>query len=62
MAERLAKEGYFVYAGARKDKDLAELGAIENIRAVRLNVTSWLRCWIRRSRRTELRGPRPGTR
>jgi len=40
MAERLAKEGYFVYAGARKDKDLAELDAIENIRAVRLDVTS----------------------
>jgi NAD(P)-dependent dehydrogenase (short-subunit alcohol dehydrogenase family) len=34
MAERLAKEGYFVYAGARKDKDLAELDALENIKAV----------------------------
>lgn len=40
MAERLASEGYFVYAGARKDKDLAELDAIENIKAVRLDVTS----------------------
>ena len=40
MAERLAKEGYFVFAGARKDKDLAGLDAIENIRAVRLDVTS----------------------
>ncbi len=40
MAERLVKEGYFVYAGARKDKDLAELDAIENIKAVRLDVTS----------------------
>jgi NAD(P)-dependent dehydrogenase (short-subunit alcohol dehydrogenase family) len=39
MAERLAKEGHFVYAGARKDKDLAELDAIENIKAVRLDVT-----------------------
>ena len=39
MAERLAREGYFVYAGARKDKDLAELDAIENIKAVRLDVT-----------------------
>jgi NADPH:quinone reductase-like Zn-dependent oxidoreductase len=39
MAERLAKEGYFVYAGARKDKDLAELDALENIKAVRLDVT-----------------------
>ena len=40
MAERLAQEGHFVYAGARKDKDLAELDAIENIKAVRLDVTS----------------------
>ena len=39
MAERLAKEGHFVYAGARKDKDLAELDAIENIKAIRLDVT-----------------------
>jgi NAD(P)-dependent dehydrogenase (short-subunit alcohol dehydrogenase family) len=39
MAERLASEGYFVYAGARKDKDLAELDAIENVKAVRLDVT-----------------------
>lgn len=39
LAERLAEEGYFVYAGARKDKDLAELDAIENIKAVRLDVT-----------------------
>jgi NAD(P)-dependent dehydrogenase (short-subunit alcohol dehydrogenase family) len=40
MAERLAAEGYFVYAGARKDEDLAELDAIENVKAVRLDVTS----------------------
>jgi NAD(P)-dependent dehydrogenase (short-subunit alcohol dehydrogenase family) len=39
MAERLASEGYFVYAGARKDKDLAELDAIENVKALRLDVT-----------------------
>jgi len=39
LAERLAADGYFVYAGARKDKDLAELDAIENIKAVRLDVT-----------------------
>jgi len=39
MAERLAKEGHFVYAGARKEKDLAELDAIDNIKAVRLDVT-----------------------
>lgn len=40
MADRLAGEGYFVYAGARKDKDLAELDAIDNIKAVKLDVTS----------------------
>lgn len=39
LAEALAADGYFVYAGARKDKDLAELNAIENIEAVRLDVT-----------------------
>ena len=39
LAESLAKDGYHVYAGARKDKDLAELGAIENITALRLDVT-----------------------
>jgi NAD(P)-dependent dehydrogenase (short-subunit alcohol dehydrogenase family) len=40
MAERLASEGHFVYAGARKEKDLKELNAIDNIMAVRLDVTS----------------------
>ncbi len=39
LAETLANDGYHVYAGARKDKDLAELGAIDNITAVRLDVT-----------------------
>ena len=39
LAETLARNGYRVYAGARKDKDLAELNAIENITAVRLDVT-----------------------
>jgi len=38
MAETLAAQGYFVYAGARKDKDLQELNAIENIQAVKLDV------------------------
>ena len=38
MAETLAAEGYFVYAGARKDKDLEELSAIKNIQGVRLDV------------------------
>jgi len=40
LAETLAGNGYHVYAGARKDKDLAELDAIDNITAVRLDVTS----------------------
>ena len=39
MAETLAAKGYLVYAGARKDKDLAELDAIENIKAIRIDVT-----------------------
>ena len=39
LAEALAEKGYHVYAGARKDTDLAELDAIENITAVRLDVT-----------------------
>jgi NAD(P)-dependent dehydrogenase (short-subunit alcohol dehydrogenase family) len=38
MAETMAAKGYFVYAGARKDADLAELDAIENIQAVKLDV------------------------
>ena len=40
LAETLAADGYHVYAGARKDKDLATLDAIDNITAVRLDVTS----------------------
>lgn len=39
IAETLAANGYFVYAGARKEKDLAELDAIDNIQSVRLDVT-----------------------
>jgi len=39
MAELMASKGHFVYAGARKDKDMEELNAIENIQAVRLDVT-----------------------
>jgi NAD(P)-dependent dehydrogenase (short-subunit alcohol dehydrogenase family) len=38
MTETMAAQGYFVYAGARKDKDLAELNAIENVQAIRLDV------------------------
>jgi NADP-dependent 3-hydroxy acid dehydrogenase YdfG len=29
ITERLAKEGYFVYAGARKEQDLKDLDAVE---------------------------------
>jgi len=39
ITERLAADGYFVYAGARKDKDLEELNTIKNVQAVRLDVT-----------------------
>ena len=39
LAETLASNGYHVYAGARKDKDLADLNVIENITALRLDVT-----------------------
>ena len=39
IAERLAANGYFVYAGARKDDDLKALGALKNVQAVRLDVT-----------------------
>jgi len=38
-AEHLAAEGYFVYAGARKDADMEALNKIENVMAVRLDVT-----------------------
>ena len=39
VAERLAAEGFFVFAGARKEKDLEALDAIANVKAVRLDVT-----------------------
>lgn len=39
LTETLAENGYHVYAGARKDKDLAELDAIDNVTAVKLDVT-----------------------
>jgi NAD(P)-dependent dehydrogenase (short-subunit alcohol dehydrogenase family) len=39
ITERLAADGYFVYGGARKDKDIAELSALKNVRGVRLDVT-----------------------
>lgn len=39
LAETLAENGYHVYAGARKEKDLESLNAIDNITAVKLDVT-----------------------
>jgi NAD(P)-dependent dehydrogenase (short-subunit alcohol dehydrogenase family) len=40
ITERLAADGYFVYAGARKEADLKALAAIKNVQAVRLDVTN----------------------
>ena len=39
ITDRLAADGYIVYAGARKDADIAELNAIKNVKAMRLDVT-----------------------
>src|SRR5688572_18057123 len=39
ITEHLAAEGYLVYATARKEKDLKALGAIKNVRPLRLDVT-----------------------
>jgi len=39
ITEALAGNGHFVYAGARKDKDLAELNQIDNVESIRLDVT-----------------------
>jgi NAD(P)-dependent dehydrogenase (short-subunit alcohol dehydrogenase family) len=38
-AETLAAKGHFVFAGARKQKDLEALDAIKNIQSIRLDVT-----------------------
>jgi len=39
ITDRLAVEGFLVYAGARKSKDIDALNQIENVEAVRLDVT-----------------------
>lgn len=39
ITERLAAQGHFVFAGARKPADLAALARIENVHPVRLDVT-----------------------
>jgi NAD(P)-dependent dehydrogenase (short-subunit alcohol dehydrogenase family) len=40
IAERLAAGGYHVYAGARKTGDLERLNAMDNVTAVKLDVTA----------------------
>lgn len=40
ITEHLAAAGHFVFAGARKDADLRVLGTIENVQALRLDVTA----------------------
>jgi NAD(P)-dependent dehydrogenase (short-subunit alcohol dehydrogenase family) len=39
IAETLSRNGFYVYAGARKAADLKRLDAMENVSAVRLDVT-----------------------
>jgi NAD(P)-dependent dehydrogenase (short-subunit alcohol dehydrogenase family) len=39
ITERLAADGYFVYATARKPEDLKALGAMKNVQAIALDVT-----------------------
>lgn len=39
ITERLAGEGHFVYAGARKPKDIERLSAMDNVMGIRLDVT-----------------------
>lgn len=39
ITEKLAANDFYVYAGARKDADLERLDAMENVSAVRLDVT-----------------------
>ncbi|MFN0180179.1 MAG: SDR family oxidoreductase [Gemmatimonadales bacterium] len=40
IAEVLAARGYFVYAGARKPADIAELSKLKNMQGVKLDVTA----------------------
>jgi len=39
VTEHLAANGYFVYAGARKEQDLKALGRIKNVQPIKLDVT-----------------------
>ena len=38
ITEHLTQQGYFVYAGARKDADLKRLDAMKNVQSIRLDV------------------------
>ena len=38
ITEHLTEQGYFVYAGARKDADLKRLDAMDNVQSIRLDV------------------------
>lgn len=40
VTEYLATRGYFVYAGARRDSDIRALNAIDNVQAIKLDITS----------------------
>lgn len=40
VTEKLASQGFFVYAGARKDADIKDLSAIPNVQGIRLDVTA----------------------
>ena len=40
ITERLASEGFWVYAGARTQQEMDDLSAIKNVQAIRLDVTS----------------------
>ncbi len=39
MTQTLSSNGFFVYAGARKEADMARLEAMENVEAIRIDVT-----------------------
>ena len=39
ITEMLAENNYFVYAGARKQADLDELNNLDNVQAIRIDVT-----------------------
>lgn len=41
ITESLSSKGYFVYAGARKQRDIDALNAMKNVQAVKLDVTKW---------------------